>query len=93
MSWIGTQPQVSPLPPLHNCLCSSFLAVLVVLFRSFILFLLGASISACCEGERHIVALEADTKIFEVILRPMRDPVPLPKPTVHLEDSHSEDPA
>ena len=38
-------------------------------------FHLGASITACCMDERHIVALERDSEIFEAIMLPMRDSV------------------
>ena len=39
------------------------------------LFFAGASITACRATGRHIVALEADKKIFASILQPMKDAV------------------
>lgn len=55
-------------------------------------FHLGASITACRMAERHIVALERDSEIFEAVLLPMRDSVPPAEPVVAHPDPSSTEP-
>ena len=45
-------------------------------FKPSDLYLLGASITACCSSGRHIIAVECDTEIFNAVLLPLRDREP-----------------
>jgi hypothetical protein len=44
-----------------------------------VLFCVGSSIKAAHSSNRHILALEADSKLFEEVLEPLKKATPLSK--------------
>jgi hypothetical protein len=69
-----------------------FLHFLFFALAHSISFHLGASITACRMAERHIVALEQDSEIFEAVLLPMRNSIPPAEPVVAHPDPSSTKP-
>jgi hypothetical protein len=56
------------------------------------MFCVGSSIKAACSTNRHILAIEADSKLFEEVLEPLKKATHLSKPRdMEMSGNSSED--